>query len=336
MKILHISDLHLPALLNPLTLRKKSLIGYANFYLRRRSKHLLNDHLISAIREIQYDICILSGDLTNVSHPKEFEEGKKFLKPILDERLFMIPGNHDRYTKKSIKEDLFENYFGDYMGEKILISHSMESFPFLNTTATTQSSFLEKDDRDKNNSSNSKLKNDKLHDFSKASLYLTKKQYGDLTFFGWDSNLLLPAMNAHGLLHPAVIQKTLDIIQESKIENYMIVCHHPIWNPIEIQESNHHKMRNRDEVVDMIRKKPPIAYYHGHLHTNWIKMPDPSIPFYVLNSASSTRDSDSGHESGFHLLEHTGVNLQKGWNIQRYSFNNDLKKFEKSPNILFK
>lgn len=318
MKILHISDLHFPTLLNPFTLRRKSLVGYANFYLRRRKKHLQHKILVETIRNLNYDALIISGDITNVSHPKEFEIAKEILSPILDERTFMIPGNHDRYTKKSITEDYFEKSFSEYLGDKIEIDvqNPMEAHearitePELEKRGSLTESF----------------------DFNRASLYLRMKTIASMKFIGWDSNLLLPAMNAQGLLHPLVAQKTLDIMSQSKKSEYMLVCHHPIWNPKDRQESNHHKMRNRESIIQILKSNPPIAYFHGHLHTNWVKTPDENVPFYVINSASSTRISDSHHKSGFHFFNKDNKN---DWTSERYIFNSHRQQFELSNSIIY-
>ncbi len=101
MRILHISDLHFPKRIPYFSLRGKAIVGYLNYRLRRRSKypiHLIQT-LVKHIKSLEYDALVISGDLTNVSHPDEFEYAKEILDPILDERTFMIPGNHDRYQK---------------------------------------------------------------------------------------------------------------------------------------------------------------------------------------------------------------------------------------------
>lgn len=318
MKILHISDLHFPTLLNPLTLRRKSLVGYANFYLRRRKKHMQHKILVETIRNLDYDLLIISGDITNVSHPKEFEIAKEILSPILDHRTFMIPGNHDRYTKKSISEDYFEKNFSEYLGEKvpIEINNPMEAHQARITEPGIEKVGM-------------KLES---FDYNRASLYLRMKTFGTIKVFGWDSNLLLPAMNAQGILHPKVAIKTLEIMKQSNDSEYMVVCHHPIWNPKDRQESNHHKMRNRENIIQLLKDKPPIAYFHGHLHTNWVKNPDENVPFYVINSASSTRITDHHHKSGFHIFSKDQDNK---WNTKRYIFNSLNQKFELSNSIIY-
>ena len=122
MKVIHLSDLHFPTPLPFFSLKGKMFTGYINFYFRRRKKYplqLLNS-LIQSVKNSAYDLLIISGDLTNVSHEYEFQKAREILDPLLDERTFIIPGNHDRYIHSAIyPTDLFEKYFSEYMGEKI-------------------------------------------------------------------------------------------------------------------------------------------------------------------------------------------------------------------------
>ena len=241
MKIIHISDLHFPTQIPIFKLRGKSIIGYANYFLRRRKKHALGliHSLISEISNMEYDVLIISGDLTNVAVEEEFKSAKEWLLPILDDRTFIIPVNHDRYKKESIHpEPLFEKYFEPYIGESL-----SEKF------------------------------------------YLRRKIISGKTLIGWDSNKPLPIAKANGFIPEEVVVET----QKITGDEYILVCHHPIWNPGQYVESNGHKMVNRKLITTLINKKPPMLYFHGHSHSNWIKKPGIQIPYHVINSASSTR-----------------------------------------------
>lgn len=286
MRILHISDLHFPKRIPYFSLRGKAIVGYLNYRLRRRSKypiHLIQT-LVKHIKSLEYDALVISGDLTNVSHPDEFEYAKEILDPILDERTFMIPGNHDRYQKKSISPvPLFEKYFANWMG----------------TSAS-------------------------------KGVYLYKKQIGDKTFVGWDSNTALPIAKANGYINPSVFDETFTHIPK----DYILVCHHPIWNPRDQVESKGHKLTNRAEVVERLKSHPPIVYLHGHTHSNWIKLPGDRIPFSIVNSASSTRLSDRGHDCGFHeIYISADSNHSHKIEFKRFQFKNNV--FSETTPIFF-
>lgn len=277
MKILHISDLHFPKKLSLFSLRGKALVGYLNYRLRRKSKHplVLVAAMVEAISKLEYDALVISGDLTNVSHPREFENAKEILSPLLTDKTFIIPGNHDRYQKRAIGPNpLFEKTFGEWIGTSL-----------------------------------------------DSNLYIRSKKIGGKLFIGWDSNFAIPRITATGYVAPEVVQKTLSLVKEP----YVLVCHHPIWNPKNEMESKGHWMANRAEVVETLKPNPPFLYLHGHTHTNWVKLPGKDAPFAIVNSASSTRLSDRSHECGFHMIE-----IGKSTEYRRFIYSED-KFIETNP-----
>ena len=64
----------------------------------------------------QVDHILVTGDLTNLALESEFARARGLLEPIaLYERLSIVPGNHDIYTRGSERDQRFERYFGDLM-----------------------------------------------------------------------------------------------------------------------------------------------------------------------------------------------------------------------------
>ncbi|XDD48747.1 metallophosphoesterase [Leptospira sp. WS92.C1] len=288
MKILHLSDLHFPTPIPLHQLKGKMIIGYLNYSLRRKKKYPLKiwNSILQSIQTIGPDIIVVSGDITNVSHETEFREAEKILSELPQDKVFYIPGNHDRYTKQAVGENAFyEKYFSNLSGEAI----------------------------------------------AQNSDYIRVKKIHDLYFVGWDSSFPLSILDAYGRVRPQIVTRTLQILKEKKIRNYVLVCHHPIWNPQHRQETSHHKLLNREEVASLLKEKPPLAFLHGHVHTNWVKFPGKELPYHVINSASSTRIPDSKHESGFHVIEIQKQNLS----IQRYTYNSEQSKFTKAPLISY-
>lgn len=246
--------------------------GYLNYLFRRKNRYplQLRQALVQKIQKIDYNLLIISGDLTNVSHEYEFQSAREILDPILDERTFLVPGNHDRYIESAINPvSLFEKYFGEFIGDKI-------------------------GDRD----------------------YLYSKKIGDIRIIGWDSNFVSGIGNASGMVKKEIISQTLHYLKSNQIKKYMIVCHHPLWNPPGLEESSYHKMLNRDEVIHSMKEFPPICYFHGHKHSNYFRKPDSEIPFGIVNSASSTMLPDKQRKNGFHTLEISDENLV----VNRYAY----------------
>jgi 3',5'-cyclic AMP phosphodiesterase CpdA len=274
MKFIHISDLHIPVKIPIFALRGKMISGYLNFALRRRKLHPMEavERIIEFIKASDYDCLILSGDITNVSHKKEFEETRKILAPILNEKAFLIPGNHDRYMTSSVEPvDLYKKYFGEFSGEEIPNAQGE---------------------------------------------YIRVKKVKDLTLIGWDSNEPTPIAIATGYVKPQVPEITKKFLQENKIQKYAVICHHPVWSPPDGFESEYHKMKNRGEVVSSFLTNPPLAYFHGHCHSNWIRNKTAATPYYIINSASSTRLSGPKHKTGFHVGELKDGSLT----VKRYKF----------------
>lgn len=288
MKIVHLSDLHFPTPVPFLQLKGKMFVGYLNYNLRRKKKYpkIVWNSILEFIQKTNPDAIVVSGDITNVSHEEEFRAAGKLLSELPREKVFYIPGNHDRYMKQSVGENAFyEKYFSDLSGESI--SHNAH--------------------------------------------YIRIKKIDDLHFVGWDSSVPLSILNAYGQIQPEVVAQTKQLLTEKKIKDYVLVCHHPIWNPSIRQETVHHKLLNREEVASLLKEKPPLAYLHGHVHTNWVKQPGDELPYYVVNSASSTRLSDRRHECGFHTLEIEKQNVK----IQRYTYNSEQSKFTEAPLVSY-
>ncbi|PJZ68546.1 phosphohydrolase [Leptospira perolatii] len=289
MKLVHISDLHFPVRLPFFGLKGKMVPGYLNYSLRRRKKYPLElwQALIEDISSRKPDAVIISGDITNVSHYREYHDAFAFLRPLLGENTFMIPGNHDRYTKRAVAgaEPFYEKFFSRWMGEQVP-----------NTKG-----------------------------------YLKWKKIGSMMFIGWDSNQPMSILNAYGYVSPEIVQNTIEFLDQKKVKEYILVCHHPIWNPEHQQESYSHRLRNRDEIAKLLLARPPLAYLHGHVHSNWIKFPDPTHPYFVVNSASSTRLPDSHHDSGYHYAELKS----KGLEFHRIVYFPNESKFQEAKAISY-
>ena len=76
--------------------------------------------LIKCAQSVNADIAIISGDMTALSLHDEFKMARSSLKPFLvNQTSFVIAGNHDVYTKSSEKQQRFQRYFHEWMGEPI-------------------------------------------------------------------------------------------------------------------------------------------------------------------------------------------------------------------------
>ncbi len=289
MKIIHISDIHLPISIPLFSLSGKMFIGYLNYNLRRKKKYPIEIifSIIEQLKKLEYDCLVISGDLTNVSSKEEFEKSFEILSPILNEKTFIIPGNHDRYVKNAVYPiDLFDEVFGKFTGEKA---------------------------------------------FQNENIYLRYKKIQDHVFVGWDSNFPNSFVKATGFVDKKIASLTKTLLKNLGAEKSVIVCHHPIWNPEDKHESIYHRLINREEIIMELKEISPIVYLHGHVHTNWIKLPDEEIPFSIVNSASSARLPDGSHNSGFHQIEIHG----ETFDFRRFIYSRKEKKMILGDPIIY-
>ena len=120
MKIAHISDIHFSYDISPFSIKElKVFLGYLNYKIRRKRKFPTEivENLISFLNSSKIDIIVFSGDITNFSYEKEFQYAKQQISSLLKSNFFMIPGNHDRYTNKSVFE--YEKFFQEFSGKCI-------------------------------------------------------------------------------------------------------------------------------------------------------------------------------------------------------------------------
>lgn len=107
--IAHVSDLHvspLPKVPGRLLLSKR-ILGYLSWHRRRKAEHHM-DVLEALGKDLESDppdhICV-TGDLTNIALPGEFETARRYLDRLgPPEKVSVIPGNHDAYVAGALEK----------------------------------------------------------------------------------------------------------------------------------------------------------------------------------------------------------------------------------------
>lgn len=134
-KIAHISDLHFSRFSpSPTQFFSKRWLGNLNLLLHR-GKAYLNDRpfsLIPTFKEKGITHVIISGDLTTTSNREEYRIAKAFVERLkaLGLTVFVIPGNHDHYTKKADKNKVFYESFPSPRRKPFSLSvHGVTSIP---------------------------------------------------------------------------------------------------------------------------------------------------------------------------------------------------------------
>ncbi|MBI5609310.1 MAG: metallophosphoesterase, partial [Deltaproteobacteria bacterium] len=149
LRIAHISDLHVLDLQGVRWHRflNKRLTGAMNLAGMRRNAHPVHvadhlaDHLAERLAQDDIDHVIVTGDLTNLALDSEFARVRKVIERIgAPDRVTLIPGNHDLYTRGSLRHKRFERWFSDYMVDdaddaELAAQRGREHYPFVRKPA---------------------------------------------------------------------------------------------------------------------------------------------------------------------------------------------------------
>ncbi len=100
----HFSDPHLstPAGAGPGELLNKRFFGYLSWLKRRRREHRREvlDALLRDLLQVRPDHTVITGDLTHLGLPGEFEQARRWLQTVgRPEEVTVIPGNHETYVR---------------------------------------------------------------------------------------------------------------------------------------------------------------------------------------------------------------------------------------------
>jgi len=99
----HISDLHLTSLddVKVSDLLNKRALGYLSWRLRRRREHApeVLSALLRDLRQLCLDHIVITGDLTHIGLPREFQQARQWLETLgAPTDITVVPGNHDAYV----------------------------------------------------------------------------------------------------------------------------------------------------------------------------------------------------------------------------------------------
>lgn len=112
----HLSDLHFFQMTWGIhQFFSKRWIGNGNFIFRRKREFnpLLLNELSSILIQEKIPLVLISGDVSCTSLKKEFEKASLFVNRLQTEgiEVIILPGNHDKYTKKAADQKLFYQTF---------------------------------------------------------------------------------------------------------------------------------------------------------------------------------------------------------------------------------
>ena len=120
LRVAHLSDLHIRGD-SPIPIHhlfNKRITGYANLLTARKNAHprSILDALLSDVEDQQVDHVCITGDLTNLSHPTEFQTASQAIRKLGGQtNVSVVPGNHDTYTIGAARSRRFETYFKEWL-----------------------------------------------------------------------------------------------------------------------------------------------------------------------------------------------------------------------------
>lgn len=123
-RIAHISDLHFNKASYGLNqFFSKRWIGNLNLLLFRKQEFHTEKLLIlpELFKDLEVDCVLITGDLTTTSLKEEFQLALNFVRTIQDKKISveLLPGNHDHYTKKAYRNQLFYRFFPSIATSKV-------------------------------------------------------------------------------------------------------------------------------------------------------------------------------------------------------------------------
>jgi 3',5'-cyclic AMP phosphodiesterase CpdA len=133
-RLAHVTDPHFRSLAGarPAQFFNKRALGLLNLVVNRRRKHKMEllERLRDDLRAREVDHLALTGDLGNVGLESEWQEARAWLSTLgaADDRVTVIPGNHDAYVNDVVEAGTFERLFAAYQTAEL--RPGPERYPF--------------------------------------------------------------------------------------------------------------------------------------------------------------------------------------------------------------
>ena len=132
--LVHISDFHLcqPSGISPGRFLNKRLFSYLSWRIRRQREHRpqVLEALTRAVQAMEADHVVVTGDLTQLALPSEFDQARSILQALgPPQKVFVVPGNHDALVAVSWPESWAR--WADYMASDSANPQPQVEFPTL-------------------------------------------------------------------------------------------------------------------------------------------------------------------------------------------------------------
>jgi 3',5'-cyclic AMP phosphodiesterase CpdA len=255
MTLAHLSDPHISCI-QDITVRHllgKRLFGYLRWKLHRGAKHA--DSVLLALQadlsETGPDHIAVTGDLTHLSLPAEFQETKQWLQSLgSPSQVTVIPGNHDQYVDMAWRKTLA--CWTDYM-----VSDSLR-----NSNGTAD---------------------------NPAHIFPSLRIRGCIALIGICTARPSAPHLATGSIGARQLQKLEDVLTQTARQKYfrVILIHH---SPAPGMDSWRKRLTDAADLQSLLARCGAELILHGHshrTHQSYLKAPNGSIPVMGAPSISA-------------------------------------------------
>jgi 3',5'-cyclic AMP phosphodiesterase CpdA len=235
MRIAHLSDLHLLALEGVPAHRflNKRATGWVNLRLKRGSVHRRSyvEVIAREIARSEFDHVVITGDLTNLALESEFQVARDLLERDLGlppDRVTIVPGNHDVYTRGAMRSRRFERYFAPWLAgdlPDLAVDVGGVRFPIV-------------------------------------------KLRGPAAVVALSSAVPRPPFVAAGELGEAQVRSLARILDHPEVRRRtpVLVLHHPPAHPWSRLKEHLEGLRDAEALLSVLGHLPHGLVLHGHLH----------------------------------------------------------------------
>jgi 3',5'-cyclic AMP phosphodiesterase CpdA len=253
----------------PSRLFNKRLTGYANLRLRRGHRHKPEPVRAAAraMRELDVDHVVITGDVSNLALEREFDRVRDLLVDELGmtpDRVSLVPGNHDVYTSGSVRARRFASWFSHYMKCDLPEITGDHGFPFVHLR-------------------------------------------GPVAIVGLSTAVSRPPFVASGKLGREQLARLAKIVDhpEVKRRTLIVLQHHPIHNPVSWPKTLLEGLWDAAAEARVLSRVAHGLVLHGHLHRRMSRplTTEKGVMHAVGATSASMLHDDEHRMAGFNLYE---------------------------------
>ncbi len=193
-----------------------------------------DDLVIDRLNAFPADIVFNTGDITSDSFPAEFQEGAEFLAKLTCPNVVSIPGNHDKYSKRShelFREHIYNGSFVQPKDPKLVKKNKV----FINPSSAVLSDYF-------------------------TEINYTRHFNVDLEIIlivCIDTNLF---QKDSGVVEIQILETLKDNISELKFDRALMLTHHSILT------TDEDPLSNSKRLSDFLLEMDIEATFCGHTH----------------------------------------------------------------------